>query len=324
MWTERYRPKSLTDVVNLKNVVVSLKAFLETPSTIPHLLFTGRPGTGKTAIALCITRELFGSNWRSLTLELNASDDRGIKMIRDRVKNFSRYNRGSLTDIPFGIVILDECDQMTTAAQTALRRIMETSSRTSRFILIANYSSKIIEPLQSRCAIFRFHPLKQEDMAKRIRYIAEKEKINLAEEAVGAIIEFSYGDLRRAINLLQTSAVFNNDKNISYQTVINIVGQTDPKYIQIMLNKALGGEFIDARERLYDIIIKQGISGIDIIKQIHRELYKIPNLSTTEKADLVRIVGEYDFRISEGANDDIQLSALLAQLVKFGKNRMSK
>jgi replication factor C small subunit len=291
---------------------------------MPHLLFAGRPGTGKTAIALCIARELFGSNWRSLTLELNASDERGISMVRDRVKNFSRYNRGSLADIPFGLVILDECDQMTSAAQTALRRIMETSSRTSRFILIANYSSKIIEPLQSRCAIFRFHPLKKEDMAKRIRYVAEKERINLPEEAVEAIIEFSDGDLRRAINLLQTSAVYNGDKTIDYQTVINIVGQTNPKHIQIMLNKALGGEFIDARERLYDIMIKQGISGIDIIKQIHRELYKIPNLSSTEKAELVRIIGEYDFRISEGANDDIQLSALLAQLVKFGKNRMIK
>jgi replication factor C small subunit len=158
-------------------------------------------------------------------------------------------------------------------------------------------------------------------MAKRIRYIAKNERINLTEEVVEAIIEFSDGDLRRAINLLQTSAVSNDEKAISYQTVINIVGQTNPKHIQIMLNKALGGEFIDARERLYDIMIKQGISGIDIIKQIHRELYKFPNLSSSEKADLVRIIGEYDFRISEGANDDIQLSALLAQLVKFGKNR---
>ena len=323
MWTEKYRPKTLDEVVDLKDVVKSLKAFLRNPATMPHLLFAGMPGTGKTAIALCIARQLLGPSWRSFTLELNASDERGIKMVRERVKSFSRYSRGSLANVPYGIIILDECDQMTAAAQTALRRIMETSSRTCRFILIANYSSRIIEPIQSRCAVFRFSALKKEDMAKHLEYIAEKEGLNLLDNAAEAIVEFSEGDLRRAINILQTSAVYEEGKAIDERTVLHVAGQAHPKQIQVMLNKALNGDFIDARDMLYELMATYGLSGVDIIRQIHRELYKLSYLSPGEKAELANIIGEYDFRLSEGANEDIQLSALLAQFTKFSKPRVS-
>jgi len=225
MWIEKYRPKTLDEVVNLKNIVQSLKAFLKTPKTMPHLLFAGMAGTGKTSIALCIARQLLGPNWRSFTLELNASDERGIKMVREQVKSFSRHSRSSLADIPYSIIILDECDQMTTSAQTALRRIMETSSRVSRFILIANYSSKIIEPIQSRCAVLRFSAIRKEDMLKHLIYIAEKEHLSLLDNAAETIVEFSEGDLRRAINILQTSAVYEEGKTVNEMTVLHVVGQ---------------------------------------------------------------------------------------------------
>lgn len=321
MWAEKYRPKTLDEVVNLKDVVRSLKAFLETPAIMPHLLFAGMPGTGKTAVALCIARQLLGPSWRSFTLELNASDERGIRMVRERVKSFSRHSRGPLANIPYGIIILDECDQMTAPAQTALRRIMETSSRTCRFILICNYSSKIIEPIQSRCAVFRFSALRKEDMAKHLEYIAEKESLNLLDNAAETIVEFSEGDLRRAINILQTSAVYEEGKTINETTVLHVVGQAHPKQVQLMLNRALNGDFIDARNMLYELMTTYGLSGVDIIRQTHRELYKLPYLSPDDKAELANIIGEYDFRLSEGANEDIQLSALLAQLARFSKSR---
>jgi replication factor C small subunit len=321
MWTEKYRPKTLDEIVNLNDIVESLKAFLKTPATMPHLLFAGRPGTGKTSAALCLAQQILGLSWRSFTLELNASDERGIKMVRERIKYFSRYSRGSLANIPYAIVILDECDQMTAPAQTALRRIMETSSHTSRFILICNYSSKIIEPIQSRCAIFRFSALKKEDMVKYVKFIADKEHIDLLSNAAETIIEFSEGDLRRAINSLQTSAVFEERKIINKNTVLRVVGQASPRQIQLMLNEAISGNFINARTILYELMTTYGLSGTDIIRQMHRELFKLSYLSPNEKAELTGIIGEYDFRLSEGANEDIQLSAMLAHFARLSKSK---
>lgn len=323
MWTEKYRPKTLEEVVNLKEIITSLNAFLKTPATMPHLLFAGKAGTGKTSIALCIAQQLLGPNWRSYTLELNASDERGIRMVRERVKSFSRHSRGTLGNIPYSIIILDECDQMTASAQTALRRIMETSSRISRFILIANYSSKIIAPIQSRCAIFRFSAVRKEDMVRHLQTIAEKENLKVLGNTIETIVEVSEGDLRRAINILQTSVGYEKGMTVNEKTVLHVVGQVHPKQIQIMINRALNGKFIEAREMLQELMVNYGLSGVDIIRQIHRELYKLSFLSPDEKAELANVVGEYDFRLSEGANEDIQLSALLAQFTKFTTSRVS-
>ena len=318
MWVEKYRPKTLDEVVDLKDVVESLKAFLKTPKTMPHLLFAGMPGTGKTTIALCLAHQVLGSSWRTFTLELNASDERGIPMVRKRIKNFARYSRGAFGKVPYVIIILDESDQMTRPAQTALRRIMETSSHTCRFILICNYSSKIIEPIQSRCAIFRFSMLDKKDMVKHLGYITKKEDIILLPDAAERIVEYSEGDLRRAINALQTAAAYTKE-TVDEKTVLQVIGEVSPKQVQLMLTKALNGDFIEARKMMYDLMGLYGLSGTDIIRQMHRELFKIPYLSTEEKAELANIVGEYDFRLIEGANDDIQLSALLAQFSKFAK-----
>jgi replication factor C small subunit len=318
MWVEKYRPKNLNEIVDLKDIVDSLKAFMKKPKTMPHLLLAGIPGTGKTTVALCIARELFGDNWRTFTLELNASDERGIDTVRERVKDFSRYSRAAFGNVPFALIILDESDQMTGPAQTALRRIMETSSRTSRFILICNYSSKIIEPIQSRCAIFRFSKLDPKAMADQLEAIAEKENVTLSREAAEMIVEYSEGDLRHAINALQTAAVY-RDGVVDEKTVTQVVGEASPKQVQLMLNKALNGDFIEARKIMYDLIGTFGFSGSEIVRQMQRELFKLSYVSAEQKAELSDIIGEYDFRLTQGANSDIQLSALLAQFAKVGK-----
>ena len=317
MWVEKYRPKTLDDIVDLKNIVENIRTFLKNPNAMPHLLLAGIPGTGKTTIALCIARELFGDKWKSFTLELNASDERGINTVRDRIKDFSRYGRTGFGDAPFSLIILDESDQMTGPAQTALRRIMETSSRTSRFILICNYSSKIIEPIQSRCAIFRFSKLDKNAMTEHLKEIAEKEQLRLLDNAAEKIVEYSEGDLRQAINALQTTAAYKTNV-IDEKIVLQVFGEASPKQVQLMINKALSGNFIEARKIMYDLIGQFGFSGSDIIRQMQRELMKSSHLTDNQKAQLTNIIGEYDYRLTQGANSDIQLSALLAQFSKFG------
>ena len=319
MWVEKYRPKTLADVVGLKDIVESLKAFMKNPKIMPHLMLAGIPGTGKTTIALCIAHELYGVNWRNFTLELNASDERGIDTVRDRIKDFSRYSRSGFGDIPFALIILDECDQMTGPAQTALRRIMETSSRTSRFILICNQSSKIIEPIQSRCAIFRFSRLDKQAMKDQLQCIAKKENITLQPEAAERIVDYSEGDLRHAINALQTASAYKPDC-VDEKTVSLVIGEASPMQVQKMIRKALYGDFIESRKTMYEIMGSFGFSGNEIIRQVQREIFKMSDLTPEQKADLSNIIGEYDYRLTQGANSDIQLSALLAQFAKFGKN----
>lgn len=321
MWVEKYRPKNLNEVVDLHDIVESLKAFMRNPKTMPHLLLSGIPGTGKTTVALCIAHELFGPNWRSFTLELNASDERGIDTVRDRIKDFSRYSRAGFGDVPYALIILDESDQMTGPAQTALRRIMETSSRTSRFILICNQSNKIIEPIQSRCAIFRFSKLDRTAMKERLEVIAKKENVNLSPDAAEKIVDSSEGDLRHAINALQTAAVFREGGVVDEKTVLQVIGEASPKQVQMMLNKALNGDFIEARKLMYDLIGTYGFSGSELVRQMQRELFKISYITPEQKAELTNIIGEYDYRLTQGANSDIQLSALLAQFAKVGKTK---
>jgi replication factor C small subunit len=318
MWVEKYRPKNLSEVVDLKDIVESLKAFMRNPKSMPHLMLAGIPGTGKTTVALCIAHELYGPNLKSFTLELNASDERGIDTVRERVKDFSRYSRAGFGNIPFALIILDECDQMTGPAQTALRRIMETSSRTSRFILICNQSSKIIEPIQSRCAIFRFSRLDKTAMKEQLMCIAKKENVNLLPEAAERIVDFSEGDLRHAINALQTAAAY-KDGLVDEKTVSIVIGEASPMQVQKMIRKALYGEFMEARKTMYEIMGSYGFSGSEIIRQIQREIFKMSDLTTEQKAEISNLIGEYDYRLTQGANSDIQLSALLAQFAKFGR-----
>jgi len=317
MWIEKYRPKRLDEVVNQKETVNGIKALLKTPTTLPHLLFSGPPGTGKSTMALCIARELMGENFRRLVLELNASDERGIGVVRERIKGFSQIIQTAPSGVQFGLVILDESDEMTRDAQTALRRIMETSSRTCRFILICNYQSGIIEPIQSRCSIFRFRQLDEPEAIEYLMRICESEKVDADPKTLARIYELSSGDLRKAVNYLQVAATASKGK-LGSVDLNQLLPQEESHAIQEMLALAIQGEFIKSRDILYQLMGKRGMSGREIIRTANRELTQMPKLDAAKQAEAVRILGEYDFRLTQGANEDIQLSAMLAQLSLLG------
>jgi len=312
MWVEKYRPHKITELVDQKEIVGSIQSLLKNQSEMPHLLFSGSAGVGKTTLALCLSHEILGEHWKDSTLELNASDERGINMVRDRVKTFSRY-AGLDSKIPFKIIILDEADEMTADAQTALRRIIEDTAKICRFILIANNISKIIDPIQSRCAVFKFSTIPEKDVVFHLKEISKKEKLKSDENGLAAIYEYSEGDLRHAINLLQATASLGD---ITEANVKASAGLTKVKDVDIVLKLALDGKISDARNKMIELIKVYGMSESDFLKYINASVYKTKNKNLS---DIVQTIAKYDFRILSGANPEIQLSALLAELAKFGK-----
>jgi replication factor C small subunit len=314
IWTEKYRPKDFSDIKGQKEIVKRVKSFVE-HKNMPHLLFAGPAGVGKTSLALVVARQFFGESWRQNFLELNASDERGIDVIRVKVKDFARTR--AIGDVPFKIIYLDECDALTKEAQQALRRTMENYTATCRFILGCNYSSKILDPIQSRCAVFRFKPLEKEELLKIIKKISEEEGLKIDEDAKEAIITVSEGDCRKLENILQSSSVL--DKQITEESVFAISSSAKPKEVIDTLNLALENKFVEARDKLLDTMLKHGLSGLDIIKQIQKELLNL-DMNNRAKLNLISKCGEAEFRISEGSDEFVQLEAFLAEVALVGEN----
>ena len=318
MWVEKYRPKTLQQIVNQKDIVNTLSNLIKKPNEMPHMLFAGSAGIGKTTTALCIARELLGEDWKGETLELNASDERGIKMVRERVKEFAAVMKLTMEtsekkEKPFRIIILDEADEMTTEAQTALRRIIEDSSKTTRFIIICNYLSQIIDPIQSRCAVFRFKKLSNEDIAKHLKEICKNEKIDYDDSAISQICDASLGDLRHSINLLQTAAGMGK---VSIKNVEAAMGISGRNRVSEIIKLGLSGKFNEAREKLLELIYVYGVSETDFMKYAFQETFN--NFKLEKPEELASLMAEYDYRLTEGAHPEIQLSAFLAQLGKIG------
>lgn len=312
IWTERYRPQKLEEIIGQPEITSRLKAYVKS-GNLPHLLFAGPAGTGKTTSALALARELYEDVWKQNFHELNASDERGITVVRTKIKEFARTQ--PIGDKPFKIIFLDEADALTPEAQAALRRTMERYSGTCRFILSCNYSSKIIEPIQSRCAVFRFRALLEEDVKKYIEFIAEQEGLKISEDGYSALLYVARGDMRKAINALQVGATLSTD--ITDEILYKSTATARPEDVLELLQVALSGDFIKAREHLDTLLINYGLSGEDIIRQIHHEVFnlEIPDLTRVE---LVDQIGEVEFRLVEGSNERIQLESLIAHFVFVG------
>jgi len=312
IWTEKYRPKTFADVRGHKEITQKLQAFIA-QKNLPHLLLSGPAGVGKSTLALVIARAFFGENYRENFLELNSSDERGIDVVRIKVKDFARTK--ALGDVPFKIIFLDECDALTKEAQQALRRTMENYTGTCRFILAANYSSKIIDPIQSRCAVFRFKPLAKEDVILAINHIAKEEKITIDETAKEALAHIADGDLRRVANLLQSASAVN--PKITKEVLYSLASVAEPTEIKEALGIAIKGNFVAAKDKLLEIMLRYGLSGIDMAKQIQQEIWNL-EIDNRKKVTLIDKCGEAEFRMVEGSDEFIQLEALLAQFVLAG------
>ncbi|XP_053566158.1 replication factor C subunit 4 isoform X2 [Bombina bombina] len=292
-WVEKYRPKCVDEVAFQEEVVAVLKKSLQ-GADLPNLLFYGPPGTGKTSTILAASRELFGPElFRQRVLELNASDERGIQVVREKVKNFAQLTvGGTRTDgkpcPPFKIIILDEADSMTSAAQAALRRTMEKESKTTRFCLICNYVSRIIEPLTSRCSKFRFKPLADKIQTQRILEICEKENVKITKEAMNCLIEVSEGDLRKAITFLQSASRLTAGKEITEEELVEIAGN----------------------------LINNGHAATQLVNQLHDIIIEREDLSDKQKAVIAEKLAEVDKCLADGADEYLQMLSLFAVVMQ--------
>lgn len=309
IWVEKYRPQHLREMVGLPTITPLLAAYAE-KKTLPHLMFAGPPGTGKTTAALALARDLYGPDWKDNFLELNASDERGIDTVRTKIKEYARI-------APFGVgfklLFLDEADNLTQEAQASLRRLMERYSGSCRFILSCNYSSRIIEPIQSRCAVFRFKPHQAEATRLQLERIAEAEHRKVDAAALDEIVAVSEGDLRRAINLLQLSATSADHVTLESVRASSTVPLDED--VAALFEEARNRRFLGARTRLLALFAERGASGEEVLRAMHRYIVGAKStLAPEDQISLIEFLGEIDFRLAQGGSERIQLEAVLARL----------
>ncbi|PVH16287.1 uncharacterized protein CXQ87_004159 [Candidozyma duobushaemuli] len=325
-WVEKYRPKKLDDVASQGHAVKVLKKTLES-ANLPHMLFYGPPGTGKTSTVLALAKQLYGPRlYKSRVLELNASDERGISIVRQKIKNFARLTVSNPTseDLrdypcpPYKIIILDEADSMTNDAQSALRRTMENYSSVTRFCLICNYITRIIDPLASRCSKFRFRSLDNENAMSRLQYVVEAENVPLSgNDVLEEIIKVSGGDLRKAITYLQSAArlsvSLDNSEPITAGRIREIAGVIDEALIDKILNTLRSKDNKAIAAQVEEVVL-EGWSAQQVADQLHDRLITDDGLSSQEKNSIARILFESDRRLNHGTDEHIQLLNLALQI----------
>lgn len=309
IWVDKYRPKKFDDIIGQKFFIDRIKAFLESKN-LPHLLFAGSPGTGKTTTALVIARELYGENGvKGNFLELNASDERGIDVIRNQIKEFAKLK--SLAEVPYKIICLDEADSLTKEAQQALRRTMERYSYSCRFILACNEMSKIIDPIQSRCVIFKFKGLLEQDLKELLIKIESDEGLKIDDEAKDLLVTICEGDVRKLLNTLQAAASIN--KTVTKDLINEILDYVDPKEVEEMISHAISGDFFKARDVMVKLRTIKGLSALEILKEIYRRVLNM-ELDPKIKVKFIDRIATVEFRLVEGSDEELQLEGLLAMM----------
>lgn len=313
MWIEELRPKKFSEIIGQEHIVKRMKAFLENPSGMPHLLFSGPPGVGKTTTAHVIGHELFGEEYFVDNFkEMNSSEERQLIDIRTTVKKFVQFQPAG--DFPFRILVMDEADALPNASQAALRRIMEKSSKNIRFIFIVNYANEIISPILSRCAVLRFLPLNPEDIRQKIQEIAKNNDLNILPETVEALVDISGGDMRKAINYMQSLSILKHE--ITFEDVYEIAGLANPvqieKIVKDLVTNKTNYSIDTAYKDVKNLIFFDGFQGKDLIRQFNKAIQNSDFIQEEDKIRFDLQVGDAEFRITQGSNELIQLTSILA------------
>lgn len=316
-WVEKYRPQKIDDVAQQDEVIAALRTSLAT-GELPNLMFYGPPGTGKTTVALALMKQFFGNEWRMRVKELNASDDRGIGAIREKVKTFAQLQVGSVggelavTKAKFRVVILDEADSMTHDAQAALRRIMEEFVHVTRFIIICNYVSKIIEPLHSRCSKFRFQLVGGEFQKTRLLTICKEEGVSITPDCLEKLVVLSKGDMRAAVTMLQTAVSFYDD--VTEDALVEVACTVPDARVTRLLQETRGARTTDEMLRLVKDFLLDGYSGQQVMERLLDALSRDPSLTDLNKARCAILFSQVDERLTQGCDEELQLMHLFSHL----------
>eukprot|EP00877_Chromochloris_zofingiensis_P001247 jgi/Chrzof1/11122/Cz05g24170.t1 len=306
-WVEKYRPKTLDDVAAHKEIIDTIKR-LTSENKLPHLLLYGPPGTGKTSTILAVARQIYGGAIQNMTLELNASDDRGIGIVRQEIQDFASTR--SVFSNKFKLVILDECDAMTKDAQFALRRVIEKYTRNTRFCLICNYVSKIIPALQSRCTRFRFPPLDRQNVQDRLQYVIDKEGVKMGKGGMDALITLGAGDMRRTLNIIQSCHMAFDE--VDEDAVYLCTGNPLPADIESAVYWLFNDDFNTAFDRVLGLQLNKGVALVDIVRELHPWMFKIESLPVKTRIELVEKLADIEHRLAVGTSERLQLGALIA------------
>ncbi|XP_054788464.1 replication factor C subunit 5 [Prosopis cineraria] len=312
-WVEKYRPKSLDDVAAHRDIVDTIDR-LTSENRLPHLLLYGPPGTGKTSTILAVARKLYGTQYQNMILELNASDDRGIDIVRQQIQDFA-----STQSFSFGVkssvklVLLDEADAMTKDAQFALRRVIEKYTKNTRFALICNHVNKIIPALQSRCTRFRFAPLDTVHITERLKHIINAEGLDVTESGLAALVRLSNGDMRKALNILQSTHMAS--QQITEEAVYLCTGNPLPKDIEQISHWLLNEQFADSFKRIYEIKTRKGLALVDIVREVTMFVFKI-RMPPSVRVQLMNDLADIEYRLSFGCNDKLQLGSVIASFTR--------
>ncbi|KAF8915637.1 P-loop containing nucleoside triphosphate hydrolase protein [Mucidula mucida] len=305
-WVEKYRPVTLDDVVSHKDITATIEKFIE-KNRLPHLLFYGPPGTGKTSTILAVARRIYGNEYRKQILELNASDERGIDVVREQIKQFAETR--TLFSKGYKLIVLDEADMMTQAAQAALRRVIEQYTKNVRFCIICNYVNKITPAIQSRCTRFRFSPLPIDQVERRLTTVVEAENVNLTDDGKKALLKLSKGDMRRALNVLQAChAAYDL---IGEEEIYNCTGSPHPKDVEVIVNSMLSDEFTTSYNLITAMKTERGMALQDLIAGTY-EFIEGLDLKPNARIYLLDHLATTEHRLSTGGNEKLQMTALLS------------